>query len=143
MVIVATAIIFKMYASSQESIASMEVMLENHFALVKAGNFQQAYDNFHRDLQQRISAEEYETGWMERIEKYGPMRSWKIHTANKSSNLFTSDEEYDVVLFIGFGADKEDFVRVYHIWKIEEGEIRLKYSGLHNSASNSSTFDVF
>ena len=143
MMIVAAAIIIKMFASTQESIASMEATLERHFSLVKAGNYREAYASFHKELQQRISAEQYEAAWAERIRKYGPMQSWKIHTANESSNLFTSEKEYDVVLFIGFGSDKELVDRVYHIWRIEEGQTKLIYSGLHSGATNSSTFDVF
>jgi len=143
MVIVAAAIIIKMFASTQESIAAIEVTLERHFSLVKAGNYREAYASFHKDLQQRISPDQYEGVWAERIGRYGPMQSWKIHTANKSSNLFTSEEEYDVVLFIGFQSDKERFDRVYHIWRIEDGEPKLIYSGLHSGATNSSNFDVF
>jgi hypothetical protein len=143
MVIIAAAIIIKMFASTQESIASMEGTLEKHFSLVEAGKYREAYAGFHRDLQQRISPEQYEAVWAERIRKYGPMQSWKIHTANESSNLFTGEREYDVVLFVGFDSDKELVDRVYHIWRLEEGETRLIYSGLHSGATNSSNFDVF
>ncbi|MBU1564722.1 MAG: hypothetical protein KJ630_03725 [Proteobacteria bacterium] len=143
MVIVAAVLITKMIGSTQESIASMQIALENHFSLVTTGKYREAYDNFHNDLKQRISPEQYAAAWVTRIAKYGPMQSWEIHTANKSSNLFTSEKEYDVVLYIGFGSDKKRIDRVYHIWRIDGDRTQLIYSGLHNGASNSSNFDVF
>jgi hypothetical protein len=143
MILVAAAIIFKMVGSTRESIASMEAILENHFSLIQTGNYREAYNNFHQDLQRRISPEEYETAWMRRIEKFGPLQSWEIHTANKSSNLFSDEQEYDVQLFVGFVSDKGGLDRVHQIWRIEGGETKLIYSGLHDSTTNSSNFNVY
>lgn len=143
MVAVAATLIFRMYTDTQQSIQSMEGLLGKHFSLVKAGNYQQAYANFHQELQQRISLQQYTAAWQERIAKYGPMQSWRIHTGNTSSNLFSNEKEYDVVLFITFGTEKELVDRVYHLWRIEESGTKLIYSGLHSTASNSSNFAVY
>ncbi|WP_143742111.1 hypothetical protein [Thiorhodovibrio frisius] len=142
MVAVAFLIIYKMVTSTQDSIASMEVSLEKHFSKIEAGHYREAYDAFHDDLKKRISFAQYEASWLKRIEDLGPMKSWEIHTANKSSNLFTGEKEYDFVLFISF-TNKEQIFRVTQTWKVEGENVTLVYSGLHSSATNSSSFDVF
>ena len=144
MVIVAVVIITKMVGSSKESGVSMDVCLDRHYSFIQAGKYKESYaQNFHKDLQESISAEQYETVWRERIKKLGALQSWEIYTANKFSNLFSGEKGYDVILSLGFVSGEELTRKVYHTWQLEEGEPKLKYTGRRDTASNSTNFEAF
>ena len=128
MIIAASLLIFQAVKSGKEDGATIDVFVNNHFSLVQHKNYRETYKTFHKDLQQSISFKEYEAAWNERIEKFGPLLSWEIHTANKSYNLFSNDTEYNVIIHLRFGADKV-VAAVRHDWKAEKDSTKLIWTG--------------
>jgi hypothetical protein len=129
MLIFATLLISRMIESNHESLATVDVFVDNHFSQIQHKNYHETYENFHEDLQQSISLKEYEAAWKKRIEEIGPLQSWEIHTSNKSYNLFTNETEYNVIIRLSFGSDKVLVAAVRHDWKVEEETMKLIWTG--------------
>ena len=128
LVIVAAVLIFKAVDNGKEDGVTMDAYVDNHFSLIQHEDYSESYATFHEDLKQSISREQYEAAWKERIEQYGPLLSWKIHTANKSYNLFSNDTEYNVIIHLRFGSDKV-IAAVRQDWKVEDDTVKLIWTG--------------
>lgn len=128
LVILATILIFKAVDSGKEDGVTMDAYIDSYFSLIQLEDYGESYEMFHEDLKQSISREEYEAAWKERIEKFGPLLSWKIHTANKSYNLFSSETEYNVIIHLRFGPDKV-IAAVRQDWKVEGDTVKLIWTG--------------
>ncbi len=128
MIIIAGILLFTAVDSGKKDVVTMEVFVNNHFSLIQHKNYRKIYETFHEDLQQSISLKEYETAWKERIKEYGSLVSWKIISANKSSNLFSNETEHNVIIHLRFGP-KEVIATVRHDWKVEDDSVKLIWTG--------------